>query len=306
MAVVPQVKDFVMERTVTEGAGDIVLAGSPSARFRTWRSAFADGATVYYAMAQDGVGFEIGEGTLVYGATDTIQRDTILASSNGGLAVEWGAGTKVIYSTYPSKAVQENIGAGRFWGVAAVEGNSIAAEVFVAAYDSNLVFVGDSGSNDFAGEELKIAEWDPDTSTWANFYDVFDGDMIYDHDAKLWHVGTADGDDGLIDRYSRLTPARLSPQTVTISMNMNAIDRYVPEEAVLVNSGTAKTITLPPIGSGNDGHRVTIKNIGAGAVTVDTDGSENIDGSATYGTMAQYEFATFLLEEDEWWVVAAG
>jgi hypothetical protein len=64
----------------------------------------ADGDTTYYAITND-TDWEVGIGT--YSTTGpTLARTTILASSNGGSAVSWGAGVKNIFISYAaSKSV---------------------------------------------------------------------------------------------------------------------------------------------------------------------------------------------------------
>lgn len=95
-----QVADLVWETTTTQGAGAYSLAGAgggpgsstgaPAVKFA---DAFADGAEVLYSVYSED-GFEIGLGTLTHGSPDTLSRDTVLASSNSGAAVVWGAGTR--------------------------------------------------------------------------------------------------------------------------------------------------------------------------------------------------------------------
>jgi hypothetical protein len=67
----------------------------------------ADGDTTYYAITND-TDWEVGVGT--YSTTGpTLARTTILASSNGGSAVSWGAGVKNIFISYAaSKAVYQD------------------------------------------------------------------------------------------------------------------------------------------------------------------------------------------------------
>jgi hypothetical protein len=64
----------------------------------------ADGDTTYYAITND-TDWEVGIGT--YSTTGpTLARTTVLASSNGGSAVNWGAGVKNIFISYAaSKSV---------------------------------------------------------------------------------------------------------------------------------------------------------------------------------------------------------
>ena len=92
------VKDRVQETTITVGTIALVLAGAVSG-FQSF-SAIGNGNTTYYAVV-GGTEWEVGIGT--YTAIGTVlSRDTILASSNGGSAVNFSAGTKNVFVTYPA------------------------------------------------------------------------------------------------------------------------------------------------------------------------------------------------------------
>ena len=93
------VKDRVKETTTTTGTGTYTLAGA-STGFQSF-SVIGNGNTTYYAVT-DNVNWEVGIGTYTSSGT-TLSRDSVLASSNGGNAVNWGAGTKDIFVTYPAE-----------------------------------------------------------------------------------------------------------------------------------------------------------------------------------------------------------
>ena len=93
------VKDRVKETTTTTGTGTYTLAGAVPG-FQSF-GVIGDGNTTYYA-ATNGVDWEVGLGTYTASGT-TLSRDTILESSNVGSAVNWGAGTKDIFVTYPAE-----------------------------------------------------------------------------------------------------------------------------------------------------------------------------------------------------------
>lgn len=94
----PWVYDRVKETSATTGTGTYTLAGA-AAGFRSF-DAVGDGNTCYYC-AEDGVNWEVGVGTYTASGT-TLARTTVLASSNGGSAVNWGAGTKNVFVTAPA------------------------------------------------------------------------------------------------------------------------------------------------------------------------------------------------------------
>jgi len=92
------VKDRVQETSTTTGTGTLTLAGAVSG-FQSF-SAIGNANTTYYAIV-GGTEWEVGLGTYTSSGT-TLSRDTVLASSNGGTAVNFSAGTKSVFVTYPA------------------------------------------------------------------------------------------------------------------------------------------------------------------------------------------------------------
>ena len=95
-------KDRVQQTTTTTGTGTLTLSGSVDG-FQSF-SVIGNGNTTFYSIVF-GASFEIGIGTYTSSGT-TLSRDTILSSSNSNNAVDFGAGTKNVFVTYPaSKSV---------------------------------------------------------------------------------------------------------------------------------------------------------------------------------------------------------
>jgi len=93
-------KDRVKESSTTTGTGTFTLAGA-SAGYQSF-AAIGNGNNTYYTIAaQTGTEWEVGIGTYTSSGT-TLSRDTILASSNSGSAVNFSAGTKDVFVTYPA------------------------------------------------------------------------------------------------------------------------------------------------------------------------------------------------------------
>jgi len=93
------VRDRVQETTTTTGTGTITLAGAVSG-FQSF-SVIGDSNTTFYSIV-GGTEWELGIGTYTSSGT-TLSRDTILESSNGGTAVNFSAGTKTVFCTYPAE-----------------------------------------------------------------------------------------------------------------------------------------------------------------------------------------------------------
>jgi hypothetical protein len=94
--------DFIKQTTTTAGTGTLTLI-APSGHFRAFTA--ASGTTVPYAIS-DGTDFEVGIGTVIPGSPDTLSRDTVLSSSNGGAKVNWSGNTKDVYIAAPAALLQ--------------------------------------------------------------------------------------------------------------------------------------------------------------------------------------------------------
>ena len=93
------VKDRVQESTTTTGTGTITLGGAVSG-FQSF-SVIGNGNTTYYAIV-GGSEWEVGIGTYTSSGT-TLSRTTVLESSNSGSLVNFSAGTKNVFVTYPAE-----------------------------------------------------------------------------------------------------------------------------------------------------------------------------------------------------------
>ena len=97
--------DFTKETSLTTGILFYELQGA-AIGFRTFISAVGSGETVRYSVT-DGIEWEVSEGVISSGATDTLSRDTILSSSNSGNAVNWGEGEKTVSLVLTSNDINE-------------------------------------------------------------------------------------------------------------------------------------------------------------------------------------------------------
>ena len=93
------VKDRVQETSTTTGTGTLTLAGAVTG-FQSF-SVIGNANTTYYAIVMDS-SFEIGIGTYTSSGT-TLSRTTVLESSNAGSLVNFSAGTKNVFVTYPAE-----------------------------------------------------------------------------------------------------------------------------------------------------------------------------------------------------------
>jgi hypothetical protein len=92
------VKDRVQETSTTTGTGTLTLSGAATG-YQSFSSAIGNGNTTYYAIS-NGTDWEVGVGTVGSG---TLARDTVLESSNAGSLVDFSAGVKTVFCTYPAE-----------------------------------------------------------------------------------------------------------------------------------------------------------------------------------------------------------
>lgn len=95
------IADRVKETTTTGGTSTVTLAGAVPG-FQSF-SVIGNANTTYYTIVDSTNGtWEVGVGTYTLSGT-TLSRDTILASSNNGNAVNFAAISKDVFVTYPAE-----------------------------------------------------------------------------------------------------------------------------------------------------------------------------------------------------------
>lgn len=94
--------DRIKETSHSTGTGAFALDGAAPG-FGAFGSAYAYNDLVYYAIT-DGIDYEVGSGQyFLNGSTNSIRRWPFASSAASGL-VNWGAGTKEVFVTYPGKS----------------------------------------------------------------------------------------------------------------------------------------------------------------------------------------------------------
>jgi hypothetical protein len=141
--------DRVQETTTTTGTGTVTLAGAV-AGFQSF-SVIGNGNTTYYTIVDSSTGdWEVGLGTYTSSGT-TLSRTTVLSSSNSGSLVNFAAGTKTVFVTYPASSFGNVVGpasAGdnafaRFDGTT---GKLIQGNTYASLSDAGAAIFGDSVS----------------------------------------------------------------------------------------------------------------------------------------------------------------
>ena len=96
--------DRVKQTSTSTGTGTINLSASAERGFETFVAGIGDTNSTFYCISHDGTAdFEVGIGTVTDAGTDTLSRTTIISSSNSDNLVDFQAGTKTVFCTYPAK-----------------------------------------------------------------------------------------------------------------------------------------------------------------------------------------------------------
>jgi len=183
-----------------------------------------------------------------------------------------------------------------------------SVEVFV-----NAISVGSQSwsllSTEF-GEWYRFVSDQPYTLSLADvvtFKFTFDGDAGYVGTKTVFIDGMMLNDTARVDN-GVAVPLFTAPRiirpfltTVGASSSVNAFDR----QAILCDaSGGVMTITLPKASQNKDA-QIWVNKIDAtgNIVTIDGNGAETINGSATQSLSIQYESVTVICDGVEWWII---
>lgn len=146
------VKDRVKVVTTTTGTGTLTL-GAAANGFQTF-SVIGDGNTTYYAIVDSAAGaWEVGIGTYTASGT-TLSRTTVLESSNSGSLVNFAAGDKDVFVTYPAeRAVYQDESTGTAFSPAFAASNGILVNSATVSADYTIP----SGSNAISAGPVTVA-----------------------------------------------------------------------------------------------------------------------------------------------------
>lgn len=303
------IADRVKETSTTTGTGTLTLGGAATG-YQTFGTAIGSGNTCYYAVTLDSA-WEVGLGTV---GTGTLSRDTVLASSNSGSLVNFGAGTKEVFATYPAgKAVYKD-------SAGDVVGLKIGTDV--QAYDADLTTW--AGKTAPSGTVVGTS----DSQTLTNKTIALGSNTVSGTIAQF-NTAVTDADFATLAGSETLTNKTISGASNTITVDGTVSIGYlsIPQNSqstaytlVLGDAGkhilhpsadtTARTFTIPanasvayPIGTA-----ITfINQNGAGTVTISiTTDTMRLAGAGTTGsrTLAANGIATAIKVASTEWIIS--
>jgi hypothetical protein len=279
------VKDRVKETTTTTGTGTVTLAGAVSG-FQSF-SIIGNANTTYYTIS-DGTNWEVGLGTYTSSGT-TLSRDTVLESSNSNALVNFPAGTKDVFVTYPAER--------------AIYGDASSYVAFVdgAAATPSIYHSGDSDTG----------LWFPAANTIAISTNGTEKVRIQSSGGVSIGVTTDFGAGTLHASGSVLAlggdtyPALIIEQYAPISKSASATLTVAELETALINTPglNTKTLTLPT-GTALDSTLFggalpnlasfdwSVINTGTSIVTIATNTGQLITGATTIAASSSGRFRT--------------
>ena len=103
----PVYRDRVKDTTTTTGTGSVTLSGTAPVSYQAFATAFNVGDPFIYAIV-DNTGGQWETGTGYLSASTTMVRDSVFDGSSGvGTLVNFNAGTKDVFVTVASHAVED-------------------------------------------------------------------------------------------------------------------------------------------------------------------------------------------------------
>jgi hypothetical protein len=232
------VKDRVRETSTTTGTGTLTLAGAVSG-FQTFSSAIGNANTTYYTIT-NGAEWEVGIGTVAAG---TLARTTVLASSNAGSAVNFTAGTKDVFCSYPAnKAIYTDGSYSNPAWITSINGSIVSGNITGNAANITGTYAGTITSGQVT---TALGYTPPSNATTLSI-----NGTSYDLSAnRTWSVGT-------VTSVSGTTPVSVATGTSTPVISMAAatssVDGYLTStDWTTFNGKGSGTVTAVSVASAN-------------------------------------------------------
>ena len=272
--------DRVKQLSYIVGTGDYIeLADGAASGFSAFRRHYAHDDVVFYAIT-DGTNYEIGSGlfkdkdnsSVDAFVVDSIFRSPISSSNADNTKVNFAAGTKEVYNTYPAThAVMMGSGINASFNVPQRHGIAVWDSENILNYFSNLVFkeaggIGVNQSDPMYGLDLGGAASDYSSRVRASGYYVGETGVYFLNNT----TGANSTDVGLVSaskpyaggrQFVHFMPNQTNSTTGTNlvfenSGVVNEISRFKTQSAATVFAGPAQNCGSPPCAADYPAFRV--------------------------------------------------
>ena len=226
--------DRVRVRSQSSGTGTLTLTTTVEG-YQSF-SAIGDGNETYYGIVDNAGNWEIGRGTYTASGT-TLSRDTVVSSSNAGAKVNFPAGSKTVFCTFPSSLAQTNIDSG----------SNILTRVTVDTTNSTqyLMFAGQT-SGDVASKVNSSIRVNP--STGALYSTLLYGNLVGDVTGNV--TGNISGSSASTTGNAATATALQTARTINgVSFNGTANITVTADANTLSGSTLKSTVTASSLTS---------------------------------------------------------
>ena len=265
--------DRVKDTTTTTGTGTVTLSGTAPTGYQNF-AVIGNGNTTYYTIA-GGSEWEVGIGTYATSGP-TLARTTVLASTNGGSAVSFSAGTKDVFVTYPAE-VATALGNPTATNGGVVYGTGTAVNVSAAGTVNGYQFLQSAGAASPTWAQINSFK---DVATAPTSPTPIEGDRFFDNTTGIDYTYITDVDGS---QWVETAPGNLASvaggSSTQVQYNNAGILGGITGATT---NGTVLTLTTPVLGAAT-GTSLALGGATLGSNALAVTGTTQLNSALNYG-----------------------